>query len=216
MAEDEDSPAGQDPRVICFERQEDDAAFDGSVTKLLGALQKQSRTMFVSEHNVLRMNHGRNWVHSAREKAPDMKMHQISSEWVIPFKDVADNDLTLIARTIQPLTKDMQKQFAQNMYSAVGAAAEKAGNVVNAKATDSFAQSMLEMISKIELGVDRDGNISMPQLHMGPETYERIVAELPFVPPEIGAEIERIKSLKIEAALEKEADRKAKFKKPPQ
>lgn len=212
MPDTEDSPTTCDPRVICFWETEDQAAVEMSVAKLVGTLQDQARTMFVNEQNVMRMNHGGKWVHSARDEEVDSAMHSISSEWLIPFKDIADNDLDLIARTIRPMNEDMQRQFAQNMYATVGAAAEKVGNVVDAKATGSFAQSMLEMFKKIEFGVDRDGNVSMPSLHVAPETYDRIVKELQSVDPEVEAEIERVKAIKIKAAFEREADRKSKFK----
>ena len=212
VPETDESPPKSDPRVICFEGREDQAAVEMSIAQLVGALQEQSRTMFVNEHNVMRMNHGGKWVHSARDKKADSAMHSVSAEWLIPFKDIADNDLDLIARTIRPMNEDMQRQFAQNMYATVGAAAEKVGNVVDAKATGSVAQSMLEMFKKIEFGVDRDGNVSMPTLHVAPETYDRIVKELQSVDPEVEAEIERIKAIKIQAAFEREADRKSKFK----
>lgn len=201
-----------DPRIRCFERPADDEAFERSVTTLMGRLQEKARQTFVSEHNVLRMNHGRNWVHSARDPEPDTTMHSISAEWTIPFKDIAENDLGLIGRTIFPISEEMDKQFAQNMYGAVGAAAQKVGNVVDAKTTGSFAHSMLEMFRKLEFGVDRDGQVSMPQIHVGPELYARLPEEMSKVPPELNAEIERVKAGKIQDALDREAARKAKFK----
>lgn len=178
----------------------------------MAKLQEKSRRTFVSEHNVLRMNHGSNWVHSARDPEPDTSMHTISAEWTIPFKDIAENDLGLIGRTILPISEEMEKQFAQNMYGVVGAAAQKVGNVVDAKTTGSFGHSMLEMFRKLELGVDRDGNVSMPQMHVGPDLYARLPEEMSKVPLEINAEIERVKAEKIQDALDREAERKAKFK----
>lgn len=207
-----DAPDKTDPRLICFERPEEDAAFEASVASLLGALQDRQRKMFVSEHNVLRMNHGSNWVHSARAPEVDTSMHTISAEWLIPFKDIADNDLSLIGRTLLPINETMEKQFAQNMYGMVGAAAEKVGNVVDAQATGSLAQSLLDMLQKIELGVDREGNVTMPQMHVGPDMYKRLATELQNVPPEIEAQIESVKAEKTQLALAKEAERKAKFK----
>lgn len=212
MAEKGEDPEKPDPRVTCFESKEDEAAFDQSLMKLMGVVQDRTRANFVSEHNVLRMNHGGSWRHSARAEEPDTTMHHISSEMTIPFKDIADNDLDLIGRTLIPINEDMQRQFSQNMYAVVGAAADKVGNVVNAKELGSFAQSMLEMFRKIELGVDRDGKVSMPQLHLNPETYERMAAEMQSIPPDVQAEIDRVKAAKIEAAYEREAERKAKFK----
>ena len=71
---------------------------------------------------------------------------------------------------------------------------------------------MLEMFRKLELGVDRDGNVSMPQIHVGPELYARLPEEMSKVPPELSAEIERVKAEKIKEALDREAERKGKFK----
>jgi hypothetical protein len=201
-----------DPRVRCFESPGDSEAFDRSVTALLGMLQERTRQTFVSEHNVLRMNHGSNWVHTARDPEPDTTMHSISAEWTIPFKDIAENDLGLIGRTIFPISDEMEKQFAQNMYGVVGAAAQKVGNVVDATPAGSFAKSMLEMFRKLELGVDREGNVSMPQMHVGPELYARLPEEMSKVPPELSAEIERVKAEKIQAALDREAERRGRFK----
>lgn len=201
-----------DPRIICFERADDQAAVERSLTMMLSALQQEHRSLFVNEHNILRMNHGRSWVHSAREDIENSEMQTISTEWMIPFKEVAENDLSLIARTIKPITEEMQRQFAENMYDTVGAAAKKVGNVVDAKATRSFAETMLETFKKIEFGVDRDGNVSMPQLHVNPETYKRIAADLQSVPEDIEREIELVKAEKVQAALKRDAERKAKFK----
>jgi hypothetical protein len=212
MSESVEQTEKSDPRLFCFERDEDDRAFEASMIALMGKMQEQSRRLFIHEHNVLRMNHGENWVHSARDAEPDTTMHNISAEWTIPFARIAENDLNLIAQTILPINEQMERQFAKNMYGVVGAAAEKAGNIVDAEGTGSFAVSMLEMLRKIELGVDRDGNVSMPQIHVGPGMYERIVSELQDVPPDLSAEIERVKAEKSQLALDREAERKAKFK----
>lgn len=212
MTDPPDAPEKADPRVYCFEKCDEEAKFESSTMKLMAKLQEPSRKQFVSEENVFRMNHGVRWVHAAR--GPDDEhstMHTLSAEWVIPFKDIADNDLSLIGRTILPIKEEMERQFSQNMYRTVGAVAEKVGNVVDAKAVGSFAQSMLEMFSKIEFGVDRDGNVSLPQLHVGPGTFERIKTEMQNIPPELDADIERMKALKIEEALAREVVRKAKF-----
>lgn len=201
-----------DPRISCFERADDLGAFELSVTKLIGRLHEREQSIFVSPHNVLRMNHGSQWVHSARAPEPDTSMHSISTEWLIPFKDIADNDLSLIARAIQPISEDMSRQFAQRMYGVVSAAAESVGNVVDAKIAGSVTASLIEMMSKIELGVDRDGNVSMPQIHVGPEAYDKLAKALENLEPEVAAELERLKKEKSQQALEREAERRAKFR----
>ena len=212
MSESAKEPDKTDPRIFCFERDEDDHAFDASVTALMRTMQDQSRKMFIHEHNVHRMNHGANWVHSAREAEPDTTMHSISAEWTIPFAGIAENDLNLIAQTVRPINEEMERQFVQNIYGVIGSAAAKIGNIVDAKESGSFALSMLEMFRKIEFGVDRDGNVSMPQIHVAPGMYERIVNEMQDVPPDLSEEIERVKAEKVQLALDREIERKAKFK----
>lgn len=205
-------PNPDDPRIYCFESPADDEAFEKSVSNLIAKLQEKSRLMFVSEQNMLRMNHGSNWVHSARNPGSDSSMHTISSEFLIPFKEIVENDLGLIGRTILPVSEDMDKQFAQNMYGVIGEAAQKVGNVVDAKTEGSFGAWILEVFRKLELGVDRDGNVSMPHLHVGSDLYGRLPDEMSKIPPEVNAEIERVKAAKIQDALAREAERKAKFK----
>lgn len=149
MAEIEEAPEKPDPRVIHFESKEDMAAFDQSLMKLMGVRQDQARANFVREYNILRMNHGGSWRHSARTEKPDTAMHHIASEMTIHFKGIADSDSDLIGRSLIPVNEDMQRQFSQNMYAVVRAAADKVGSVVNAKEVGSFAQSILEMFRKM-------------------------------------------------------------------
>lgn len=204
--------AKPDPRIFCFERPEEEKTFERSVTKVVAQLNERTRETLVSRRNVMRMNHGRNWVHSARDPEPDTSMHSISAEWLIPFREIADNDLSLIGRSILPMSEEMSRQFAQNMYQVVGAAAERVGNVVSAENAGSVSQSLIEMMSKIEFGVDRDGNVSMPQIHAGSEAHAKLVAEFENMDPEVAAELERLRLEKTREALEREAERRAKFR----
>jgi hypothetical protein len=201
-----------DPRFFCFERPGDEEAFERSLMKLLAELNERTREALVSRRNVLRLNHGRYWVHSARDPETDTCMQSISAEWLIPFREIADNDLDLIRRAILPVSEEMSRQFAQSMYSMVGAAAERVGNVVDVKKEGSVSQSLIDMMSKIEFGVDRDGNVSMPQIHAGPEAAEKFAVELENMAPEVAARLERLRLEKTQQALDREAERRAKFR----
>jgi hypothetical protein len=68
------------------------------------------------------------------------------------------------------------------------------------------------MLKKVEFGVDREGNVCLPEMHVAPDMAEKIVNELKSQPPEYSAEVERLKAERSEQALQKEAERKAKFK----
>ncbi len=105
-----------------------------------------------------------------------------------------------------------ERRGSRHIYSVVGAAAEKVGNVVSNSETGSSAQSFLQMLKKIEFSVDREGNVSLPQMHVGPDMGKKLLEELSAQPPEFSEEVERVKAERTELALHKEAERKSKFK----
>lgn len=209
MGQDNEMP---DPRVFCFVCPRESEGFDLAVTKLMAMLQERARAAYVSPHNIMRMTHGQSMAPLLRENAGDVSMHRISAEWHIPFKDLVENDLSLIGRSLFPVNEDMARQFAQNIYTVMGAAAERVGNVVDAQAVGSVAASMIEMMSKIEFGVDRDGNVVMPQIHAGSEAFEKLVDVMENMDPELAVRFERLKQQKSQQALDREAIRRAKFK----
>jgi hypothetical protein len=180
--------------------------------KLLDSLRETQRRQFISEKNVMRYQHGGRWHHPANSDAADVRNHHFEAVWHIPYKNLVDNDLSLIRRSLNEMGTSMDEQFATAMYAMVRDAAASVGNVVDAKATGSIAESFLEMLRKVEVGVDRDGTISMPQLHVHPDTWVKMEEELRRQPPEFGAEVERIQAEKAAAAFEREAARKSRYK----
>lgn len=199
-------------RVFCFVDDAEIAGFDRAYMVMMNDLRKRRTDMYINEDNVLQYIHGANWVCAGRGKDNEPAMQTLSTEWAVPFKALADNDLTWIEAGLHKTVEALSAQFAHSIYSVVGAAAEKVGNVVSNKETGSNAQSFLEMLKKIEFGVDRDGNVSLPQIHVGPDMGEKLLEELKAQPPEFSEEVERVKAERTELALQKEAERKAKFK----
>jgi hypothetical protein len=199
-------------RVFCFVDDEEIQGFDRAYRLMLRELHKRQTSMYMNEDNILHYSHGANWVRSAREDDEGPKMQTLSTEWSIPHQSIVDNDLSLITSSLQNAAESLSAQFSRSIYSVVGAAAERVGNVVSNKETGSTAQSFLEMLKKIEFGVDREGNVSLPQMHVGPDMAEKLINELKSQPPEFSEEVERVKAERSELALQKEAERKAKFK----
>lgn len=199
-------------RVFCFVDETEIAEFDRSYLAMINDLRKQRTSIYIDDNNVLHYIHGAKWVHVGRDEEDGPSLHTLSTEWTIPFRALADNDLTLLETCLIKTVDALCAQFAHSIYSIVGAAAEKIGNVVSTNETGSNAQSFLEMLKRIEFGVDRNGNVSLPQLHVGPEMADKLLAELKAQPPEFGEEVERVKAERTELALRKEAERKAKFK----
>lgn len=200
-------------RIVCFAMPDEAKAIDRGLMKLLASLRETQQRQFVSKNNVMRYQHGGCWHHPANSDATDVRSHRFETVWHIPYDGLVDNDLSLISRSLNEIGASMDEQFVKAMYAMVGDAAESVGNVVDAKEMGSIAESFLEMLRKVEIGVDRDGTVSMPQLHVHPDTWPKVQDELGRQPPEFSAEVERIQAEKAAAAFEREAMRKARFKK---
>ncbi|AWM59621.1 hypothetical protein C6Y58_09060 [Stutzerimonas stutzeri] len=67
------------------------------------------------------------------------------------------------------------------------------------------------MLETIEFTADKDGNVRLPQIHMGPEAFEIFTAQMKEMQPDMEARIEEIKAEKIKKAQEAEESRKARF-----
>jgi hypothetical protein len=199
-------------RVLCFVDENEIEAFDRAYVTMMRELHKRRISMYVNEDNVLHYSHGANWIRSAREDDEGLQMETLSTEWSTPHQSILENDLSLITTSLRDAVESLSAQFARSIYGVVDAAAERVGNIVSDLETGSTAKSFLEMLKKIEFGVDRDGNVSLPSMHVGPGMAEKLLNELESQPPEFSEEVERIKAERTELALKKEAERKAKFK----
>jgi len=198
--------------IPCFIDEVKIQAFDRSFGQMIRQLQKQQNKIYISDHNVLRFTHGRKSIAPAIEGDTGFELNVISTEWTIYFKAIAENDLNLLESTILKVTDSFNSQFARNVYSTASSAADSAGNVVSINDSGSMALSLLEMLKRIEFGVDRNGKISLPSIHLSPETGMQLERDLALQPPEFAEELERLKQEKSKLALQKEAKRKAKFK----
>lgn len=188
------------------------AAFDKALLAVVRELHRTGVSERLSEDNISRYSHGRRWSHRASPYAIDGEMRTHSAEWESGFEELVALDLTLIPRFVEAMTGQFRRQFSEMMYSTVAEACDRSGNVVSAQNAGSFPAGFLEAMRRIEFSVGRDGTVSLPEIHLGSGTAQKMIAELEAQPPEYHAEMERLKAEKIAAALEREAVRKAKFK----
>lgn len=102
-------------------------------------------------------------------------------------------------------------QFQASLYQTISQSTEKSGNTVVATPEHSLAESFLAAIEKIEFGIDENGEVSLPQIHMGREAFEKTLASLEAQGPEFTARLEQVKAEKSERARLRENERIAKF-----
>ncbi|UVL37133.1 hypothetical protein LOY43_12110 [Pseudomonas sp. B21-041] len=183
-------------------------AFGKEVIKQLRELQQT----YVDPRNVQRFVHGRSW-QSHQSYDPDQvsELERYQHQMNVEFDDVMLRQLELIENTLSKLSNEMAESFVRSLYATVSDVCDKYGNVVSAGKEP--AKAFIEMLEKIEFGVDRDGNVSMPQIHAGTAAIESFRRDSAMNSIDFENKIAEIKELKSAEALEKEAVRKAKFSK---
>jgi hypothetical protein len=194
-----------------FAYDSDARTFHSSELRAFAELQKAIVGKYLRPEKTQHLRHGGRWSNPADSKAPEVKWQTHSTETAIRFEDVANNDLSVIDRTFESVRDAMERQFVEMLYSTVSEAAAQVGNVVDAKAEASLADAFMATMEKIEFMADKNGNVSLPELHVGPESGAKMIAALQAAPQEFQDRLEALKARKSEEALTREAERKAKF-----
>lgn len=185
--------------------------FNKAFTLKLAELQKESLAQFMNLDNAQRVRHGGEFQSPANPQAVESGLKQHTATLETKFDDVVNNKLGLITRSLESVSEQMQKQFAEMFYATLSDACEQTGNVVDAQAEGSHQEAFAAILEKIELVADREGNVEMPQMHVSPETGDRLIESFREVSPEYEARVNAIKARKIAEAVQREVERKAKF-----
>lgn len=179
--------------------------------QLLVFARKKVVNKYLPPQNTQRIRHGGDWRHPGLPNAVEGGLQQHSSMVEIRFEDLAKHDLGVIERVVQQLSNDMEQQFLGMMFATVGTACEQTGNTVDAASAGSTEEAFAQMLEKIEFSADKKGNVSLPEIHTGPEAFARLSEALGNAPQSFHQRIEEIKARKIADAIKREEERKARF-----
>lgn len=198
-------------RRIFFEEPGRATAFSNSFAVLLSSVQREVVARYLPPENTQRLRHSGTHSHPGVPEAYQSGIQTHSSNTTITFEELINNDLSAIARCIAGVRDDMERQFAQMMYHSISSASEQSGNVVDAQKEGSLLAAFARMLEKIEFSVDKDGNVTLPQIHVGPDKFDSFQRAINEAPLEYHHAIKEIMKGKRADALEREADRKARF-----
>lgn len=165
----------------------------------------------VPPENAQFLVHGSRWSHERERDDPasgEFEKQEAHAE--ISIQHIVDGDLFAIDRFAAELIDRFESGFVTNMYATVGRAAEEVGNLISAK-DRSFPEAFLEMLRRIEFGVDRKGQVTRPEVHLHPETAKAIIPVMSSQSPEFQQEVDRLTAEKEAAALQRQAERLARF-----
>lgn len=184
--------------------------FNLALNKYMALAQKACVARFLSKENTLRMYHGDRWEHPANFEASNGGLNEHSYYSETKFQDIVDHKLELISICVTQLSDAMYRQFSEMMYATINDACSRTGNVVDAKGIP-LADAFISTIEKISFSANKNGAVQIPEVHAHPDLAKKMIAEINAAPPEFKARLDEVTERKSKEALEREAERKAKF-----
>jgi hypothetical protein len=185
-----------------------------AASRHVGRLVQDSLTHMVAPENKLRLHHGRSWG-DGRDglggSQGNVKLTSVESS--VAFDSVMRNDTSALRDFVKSVSEQMSADMRKNIFATVSAAADSTGNVVSMAAAGSPSNAFLEMLRKIEFGVNSTGEISLPAIHLSADMWKTMFDDLNAQGPEFRTEVERIKREKSQAALQREQARRDKYRK---
>jgi hypothetical protein len=188
-------------------------AFIGAMVVVIRERTDALMTNVLSQENIQSFYHGEGWIDQGHDGPTNTGTFELSQvEHVIEVGDISSSDFSILFKFIESMAQSLFENMMKLLYSRVSEAVESVGNVVSAADSGSTAAAFLEMLRKIEFGVDNKGKVSLPQIHVHPDNAAKLESELANQGRAFQLEAEVIKSEKIADALKREQARLARFK----
>ena len=99
---------------------------------------------------------------------------QISFSIAIPVDVVINYDIEKFAVSINDFTQERINKMHRMMFDTIDKVTNLTGNIVNAEGKPFNADMFLEMLEKVEIQFDRQGEPIMPSLILNPKLLEKI------------------------------------------
>ncbi len=103
------------------------------------------------------------------------QMQSASSTFELKYDEVPSLTLEKIAYKLESAAKEMADQQVQHFYETISKAVESAGNTVSGGPLT--AERILEVMETIQIDFDKNGQATLPQIHIGPEQEDLLKRE---------------------------------------
>ncbi len=182
-------------------------SFTEDIAKRVG--QKQSEVF--SSENTIKLRHGGSWETPANELGDKSGgFSELSIETSISLETILTSSPIIIFQKSDEISNNMHDQMMKVAIATITRSTEKSGNIFDAKGK-SFPETYLEMLRSMPVALDKDGEVSLPQLMIHPSQGEKVIGAFQKAGPEFQAQLEAIKAEKKVEAQQEEAKRISRF-----
>lgn len=199
-------------RIEPFKERAREQEFDGEFMSEVMKMVTKLRGNYISPDNEHRLHHGMFFqAHHSSDPGDVTSIEEHSAFLTIEVERIANGDIAIYPQKINELIKALHEQFSKSFYEMINESCDKNGNTI--KGSDKpFPEQVLEMLSRIEFGVNKDGKPTKPSIVVGEAMGKRTIDELEAAGEEFRARFDAVVAAKEEEALLRESQRKSRFK----
>lgn len=160
------------------ENLEADAKILGKYTKFI-----ISQDPLVGDIPSKRKIHSGGAVYRSEEKRLEIPSRIMSSQIFITVADVYDFNLEKICCDIYEFSRNLLEDMTKNMFATITQITDFTGNVVDGKGKGLSYEMLLEMLEKIYIDFDEEGNPRLPSMVIHPDmakSFEKLISEEPL------------------------------------
>jgi hypothetical protein len=133
-----------------------------------------SQDVVLREIKSYRVLHGGGFRYEHNEKEAYGPIREVMTDIVYKYEEIINFDLESFCSKLYEMIMKRIEKLHKLMYEEISSATELTGNTVDARGSKFNPELILDMLEKIEIRFDENGEPILPQIHVSPETYKQI------------------------------------------
>jgi hypothetical protein len=139
-----------------------------------------SQDPVVGDISMIKKIHSGGVIYKSAEKELAVPLGVMSAEMAITMDDVYGFNMEKICLDIYEYAQTFLQDITKTMFSTISQVSDFTGNVIDGKGKGVTHELLIEMLEKIHIDFDRDGNPIMPSIVIHPDmakTFEKLKAD---------------------------------------
>ena len=131
---------------------------------------------YMSPENMYTLHHG-NSFSSTEDNESKLTKHAVNIEF--EYSNIRLYKIEQFYVFITDFIEQISSQMKKTLYKTLSNTCEKTGNTIDAKEKKlSNPEAFLEMIKKVEFGVDKNGKVLIPNIHLHPDQATKFMDDI--------------------------------------
>ncbi|MHC1698825.1 MAG: hypothetical protein AB9919_12345 [Geobacteraceae bacterium] len=133
-------------------------------------------------------------IYKSAEKELEVPLGMMSAEVAVTVDDVYGFDLEKLCLDIYEYAQSFLKDMTKKLFSTMSQVTDFTGNVIDGKGKGISNEMLIEMLEKIHIDFDQEGNPLLPSIVIHPDmvkSFEKLKADENLYKPRIDEIIDR-------------------------